>query len=155
VTVNADVLSAITGHHAELEAALRARVDAVLLAAREGRTTAEPVADLSGLLVGEIVPHARAEEEVLYAAAPPGLQPLVAGMVYEHETLFRLAGELSAASGSDAAATARAIAEIFVGHVRRENELLLPALSADPAVDLPALMPTMRARFAAYRRQAR
>jgi hypothetical protein len=34
--------------------------------------------------------------------------------------------------------------------VRRENELLLPALAQDPAVDLAGLLPQMQQRFATY-----
>jgi hypothetical protein len=102
------------------------------------------------------VPHARAEEDVLYAAATADtLRPLVAGMVFEHETILGLADRLTAVTTAvDAAATAYAIKAVFDGHVRRENELLLPTLAADPDVDLPALLPLMEQRFAAYRSAA-
>jgi hypothetical protein len=148
-----DIVAAITGHHAELEAALDARVDAVVRAARDGADLAAAVAELRGLLDHDIVPHARAEEDVLYAAAvTPDLCPLVTGMIFEHETLLGLATDLAGATAAvDSASVAAAIRAVFVGHVRRENELLLPALAADPAVDLPALLPVMQQRFADYR----
>lgn len=148
----ADIVSAITGHHAELQASLTARVDAVVAAARDGKPHQPAVDELRALLAADIVPHARAEEDVLYAAATgPTLRPLVTGMLFEHETLLGLVGELdSAPTAVDAAAVAAGIRAVFVGHVRRENELLLPALAADPSVDLTALLPVMQARFATH-----
>jgi hypothetical protein len=156
MTTTTEIVSAITSHHAELQASLSARVDAVLTAARNGDPYDEAVADLSRLLASDIVPHARAEEDVLYAAATdPMLRPLVTGMIFEHQTLLTLAAELpSASTGVDATGVARAIREVFVGHVRRENELLLPALADDPNTDLPALLPVMEDRFATYRAAA-
>ena len=148
----ADAVSVITHHHAELAEALTSRVDALVTAARLGAPYDEPAARLRELLVRDIVPHARAEEDVLYAAATAeALGPLVAGMIYEHETLLTLADRLvTVTTAVDAAATAFAIQAIFLGHVRRENELLLPALAADPQVGLAELLPAMEQRFAAY-----
>jgi hypothetical protein len=150
--VTADIINAITHHHTELQEALTTHVDAVVTAARTSGSCNEQVAELRGLLAHDIVPHARAEEDVLYAAATADtLRPLVAGMIFEHETILALAGRLAAVTSAvDAAATAYAIQAVFVGHVRRENELLLPALAADPAVDLPALLPVMEQRFGTY-----
>lgn len=152
MTVATDVVSVITHHHAELAEALTGRVEALVTAARAGGAYDEPAAQLRHLLVHDIVPHARAEEDVLYAAATADtLRPLVTGMIYEHETLLALADRLAAATTAvDAAATAFAIQAVFLGHVRRENELLLPALSTDPQVNLPELLPVMERRFATY-----
>jgi hypothetical protein len=150
--VTADIINAITHHHSELQDALIARVDAVVTAARTGGSYDEPVAELRTLLAHDIVPHARAEEEVLYAVATAdALRPLVVGMIFEHETILGLTDRLAAVTNAvDAAATAYAIQAVFVGHVRRENDLLLPALAADPGVDLPALLPVMEQRFGTY-----
>jgi hypothetical protein len=152
MTVTADIVTAITGHHAELEAALTNRVQAAVDAARTGAPHASAVGELRTLLAHDVVPHARAEEDVLYAAATDAtLRPLVTGMIFEHETLLGLAAELDGASAAvDAAAIARAILAVFSGHVRRENELLLPALAADPQVDLVTLLPVMEQRFVSY-----
>lgn len=152
-----DVVSAITDHHFELQTALSARVEDVIAAARANHSQGEALASLNALLAHDIVPHARAEEDVLYAAATAKeLRPLVSGMLFEHETLLALAAELATApTAIDAAGVARAIREIFVGHVRRENELLLPALAADQNVDLVALLPAMEERFNAYRNPSR
>jgi uncharacterized protein (DUF2249 family) len=152
MTATTDVVSAITNHHAELQEALSTKVADVFAAARKGVSGGPAVAALNALLSNDIVPHARAEEDVLYAAATSKeLRPLISGMLFEHETLLGLAVELGTASSDvDAAGIARAIREVFVGHVRRENELLLPALASDPAVDLVALMPVMEERFSSY-----
>ena len=157
MTITTDVVSAITDHHAELQAALSARVEDVIASARLDQSQGASLAALNALLAHDIVPHARAEEDVLYAAATAKeLRLLVAGMLFEHETLLALAAELgSARTVVDAAGIARAIREIFVGHVRRENELLLPTLAADPDVDLVALLPVMEERFNAYREPTR
>lgn len=154
--VTADVVSAITHHHEELQQALGAHVDAVVTAARIGRPHDEATAQLRHLLAHDIVPHARAEEDVLYAAATArSLRPLVAGMIFEHETLISLGDRLGVITTAvDAAATAYAIKAVFDGHIRRENDLLLPALAADTAVDLPALLPEMEQRFTTYRTAA-
>lgn len=156
MAVTPDIVSAIAEHHDELQEALAARVDAVVQAARAGLPHDEVVADLSHLLAHDILPHARAEEDVLYAAATgEPIRLLTAGMILEHHTLLNLVDRLAAVTtGIDAAATAYAIQAVFVGHVRRENELLLPALAADPAVDLPALLPVMQNRFTAYQEAA-
>ena len=156
MTVTTDIITAITGHHAELQQALAAHVDAVVTAARTARAHEEATTHLRQLLAHDIVPHARAEEDVLYAAATADtLRPLVAGMIFEHETILGLADRLAAVTTAvDAASTAYAIKAVFDGHVRRENELLLPALATDPAVDLPALLPGMEQRFSAYRSAA-
>ncbi len=153
MTVTADVVSAITAHHRELEEVLSDRVAAVRETARAGSPHQAAVAALAALLATDIVPHARAEEDVLYAAATaPELRPLVTGMIFEHEAILGLVADLTAAATAvDAASVATALREIFVGHVRRENELLLPALAADRDVDLPALLPQMQERFSAYR----
>jgi hypothetical protein len=152
VTATTDIVSAIAGHHAELQAALATRVDAVIADARLNTPHQASVAELRALLEHDIVPHARAEEEVLYAAATaPTLVPLVTGMIFEHETLLGLGADLAAAiTAVDAAAAAAAIRAVFVGHVRRENDLLLPALAVDPQVDLPALLPRMQERMSAH-----
>lgn len=154
--VTADIVNDITHHHAELERSLIARVDAVVTAARTTAPFDQPVAELRQLLSHDIVPHARAEEDVLYAAATTdALRPLVAGMVFEHETILGLVDRLATVvTATDAAATAYAIQAVFAGHVRGENELLLPALATDATVDLPALLPVMQQRFATYQAAA-
>ena len=157
MTITTDVISVITDHHMELQETLSAKVEDVIASARANQSQGSSLAALNAFLAHDIVPHARAEEDVLYAvAAAKELHLLVSGMLFEHETLLALAAELATVrSAVDASAIARAIHEIFVGHVRRENELLLPALAADPNVDLVALLPVMEERFNVYREPTR
>lgn len=146
-------VAAIIRHHEHLASALTARTAAVLSAARTGADPRPAVSELRTLIDTEIVPHARAEEDVLYAAAPPSVAALVTGMVQEHEVLLGLAAELGAvATVGDAAGVARAFDVMFAAHLRKENELLLPVLAAD--TDLPAELGRMEERFGAYREAA-
>ena len=156
MTATGDVVDTIKAHHAELLAAVTGRVNAVVGAARDGAPHAQAVHDLVDLLRREVVPHARAEEDVLYAAATDAtLRPLVTGMVFEHETLLGLAADLAAApTAVDAAVTARGFLEVFAGHVRRENDLLLPALAVDAGVDLPGVLGRMGEVFTSYQKDA-
>jgi hypothetical protein len=155
MTITTDPTAAILAHHEHLEAELGVLVEAVVTAARDSAPAKAAVDDLTAFLRTEIVPHARAEEDVLYAAAPAS-DPLVAGMIFEHETILELIAALEAAPTSvDAAAAAASIRAVFCGHVRRENELLLPALTADSATDFPAVVAAMAQRFGAYQAAAR
>lgn len=149
-----DPTAGIRAHHAHLQAELGARVDAVVRAARDGQSPEAAVGALARFLATEIVPHARAEEDVLYAAAP--VTPLVAGMIFEHETILELTAALDVApTPVDAAATAASIRAVFNGHVRRENELLLPGLTADESIDFAGVVAAMEQRFNAYQTAAR
>jgi hypothetical protein len=86
----------------------------------------------------ELLPHAAAEESVLYTAGdrdPTAL--LVRAMREEHVSLKTWVPHLrGAADGLTAASTALAIEALFETHLWKENELLLPALLTNPAVDL-------------------
>jgi uncharacterized protein (DUF2249 family) len=157
MTSTTDVVASITEHHKELQSNVSAKVETVISAGRADTPPGVAVAELNALLAADIIPHARAEEDVLYAAAnAANLLPLIRGMLFEHETLLALSAELATAKTAvDAAGIARAIREIFIGHVRRENELLLPALADDPNVDLVALLPVMEERFNGYRNPSR
>ncbi len=155
MTTSTDPTAAIRAHHEHLQAELSVLVGAVVTAARGSAAATLAVDELAAFLRTEIVPHARAEEDVLYAAAPQ-VGSLVAGMIFEHETILELIAALDAApTPVDAAAVAASIRAVFCGHVRRENELLLPALTADPAIDFPAVVAAMEQRFGAYQAAAR
>jgi hypothetical protein len=96
-------------------------------------------------LTGEILPHAQAEERTLYpaAAAQPRGSELVRTLTAEHRELEYLAGRLQpGADGTDAAAVSEWIATLFAGHVAKENDLLLPALTGSGA-DLATLLADM------------
>jgi hypothetical protein len=96
-------------------------------------------------LSGEILPHAQAEERTLYPAAATQARgsQLVGALTAEHRELAYLAGRLQhGVDGTEAARVSEWIATLFAGHVAKENDLLLPALTA-VGVDLAALLADM------------
>lgn len=145
---DADAADAIRSHHAELSGALLLAVDAVTAAASSG--TPDEVRRQAQLLHGwcrrELLPHARAEEQTLYAAAAarPEAKLLVTSMIAEHDSLGRLVDELDGAPGPIAAVgTARALQTLFTSHVGKENDLLLPVLGSAPEISLAGLLAGM------------
>ncbi len=141
-----DAFEAMVAHHAALADGVARRV-AALRAVGEGNDHHEaPMAELVAYLAKEVLPHAMAEEHTLYraAAAREELAELVAGMIDEHRRLVLLAERLATAGdGKAAAAEAEAIGALFAAHVAKENELILPPLAADDAVDLAGLLVQM------------
>ena len=141
-----DAFEAMVAHHAALADGVARRV-AALRAVVEGKDHHEaPMAELVAYLAKEVLPHAMAEEHTLYraAAAKEELAELVAGMIDEHRRLVLLAERLATAGdGKAAAAEAEAIGALFAAHVAKENELILPPLAADDAVDLAGLLVQM------------
>nr|GID87523.1 hypothetical protein Ade03nite_64470 [Actinoplanes derwentensis] len=102
--------------------------------------------DLLAYLHGEVLPHAAAEEVALYpsAAAVPAGNLLVQGMTAEHVVLTALVAEVSGTSSLvRAAAAARALDAMFVTHLAKENDLVLPLLTAAPEVSLAEILAGM------------
>lgn len=144
---DASAAAAIEQHHAELAGALTLHVDAVLTAA--GRPDGTPSAARQTMLAWcreQLLPHATAEEQVLYPEAYrlEGGRLLIDGMLLEHRSLVELVDELAAATDPvRAAAAARALQAVFAGHLSRENDLLLPLLTAAPGISLAGLLADM------------
>ncbi len=135
-------------HHAVLRRGVERRVGALCDAVENGvRHEYEPaLASLQTYLTAEILPHGEAEERTLYRAAateaPAG--ELVHVLKGEHLELAELVKQLAAAAdGRTAATISEWIATFFAGHVAKENDLLLPALTSSGA-DLAALVANMR-----------
>lgn len=109
---------------------------------------------LRAYLVGEILPHAEAEERTLYRAAAAqarGAGP-VRELTVEHHALAYFAGRLRAgADGGQAATAAEWIATLFAGHVAKVNDLLLPALTGSVRTSRPC-SPTCTRRSPACER---
>lgn len=131
-------VEAIRQHHAELLAALDARVHALGRAAG-GAAAADrgqfdgARADLLDWCRRVLLPHARGEEKTLYADghAKPELRLLIDGMLDEHVRLSGLIDEFS--FGTEAVPSllaAGALRSMLAAHVAKENELMLPALAA-------------------------
>jgi iron-sulfur cluster repair protein YtfE (RIC family) len=141
---------AVVRHHAQLAEALTKHTERLLSAVERSDPAAERDArlDLLGWLRHDLVPHALAEERVLYpaAAARPAGALLVEGMVDEHRTITGLVDELEAArSPVRSAAAAHALAAVFRTHVTKENELVLPMLVEAEDVSVANLLEGMHA----------
>ncbi|TKJ19828.1 DUF2249 domain-containing protein, partial [Blastococcus sp. CCUG 61487] len=126
---------------------LAAHVDALLVAAASG-AAGFPEARTATLafLTGELMPHATAEERALYPAAAGSdrLRVLVEAMVAEHRVLAGLVEDLrTAEEPARAAACGHALRVLFDAHLVKENDLLLPAVAADPTVSLSGVLAGM------------
>lgn len=141
-----EAYEAMLEHHKRLGEELSERADAVSRAVAAERPYRAPVAGLIAYLAGEVLPHAAAEEKIIYpaAAAHAGLKDVVSGMLAEHVTLSDLGTRLAAAiDGAATAVLARRAAGLFTAHAAKENDVLLPALLGDDSVDLAALLAQM------------
>ena len=135
----------IVHHHAVLRRNLERRAGTLCEAVESGIPFGLQMAALRDYLAEEIFPHAKAEERTLYRAAATQARGagLVRELTGEHHTLAYLAGRLRAgADGSQAASAAERIATLFAGHVAKENDLLLPALT-EAGADLAVLLADM------------
>jgi Hemerythrin HHE cation binding domain len=133
---------AIREHHVELQAALRERVVALQDAVRDGHSHERLQRAVLAFLDTELLPHAAAEERSIYPAGDRGLTALlVQAMLEEHRNLIAHVASLrGSVEAIDAVADARVIQALFESHLSKENDLLLPALVADPSVSLGALL---------------
>jgi hypothetical protein len=135
----------IIHHHAVLRRGLERRAGTLCEAVESGVSFERQMTMLRDYLTGEIFPHAQAEERTLYQAAATQARgsELVRELTGEHHALAYLAGRLqSGAGGTEAATAAERITTLFAGHVAKENDLLLPALTGSGA-DLAALLADM------------
>lgn len=135
----------IIHHHAVLRRGLERRAGTLCEAVESGVPFERQITMLRDYLTGEIFPHAQAEERTLYQAAATHARgsELVRELTGEHHALAYLAGRLQpGAGGTEAATAAERITTLFAGHVAKENDLLLPALTGSGA-DLAALLADM------------
>ncbi len=132
------VIAQVTAHHAAMVEELDRRTAAL---GDPDQGLAGALAALVGYWRGEVLPHAQAEEETIYAVARgvAGGAALVAALVLDHRELRdrseALAGIAAHVSGGEAvrrraALEAAAAAALFAAHARKENEVVLPALVA-------------------------
>jgi uncharacterized protein (DUF2249 family) len=128
-----DALETIERHHAELVGGLSARTAVLLAAVRRGEGWERARDALVVWCRTELLPHAEAEEAVLYPAARElsALEPLVRAMSHEHALLGNLVVRLASADDASVALVhAGAAQTLFESHVAKENDLLLPAMAA-------------------------
>ena len=123
-----------------------ARVDAVRMAARNDQDVSTARDAVVAWSRDELLPHAAAEEQTIYAAAAakPEGRLLVEALVADHhligEQVERLAGAPDAVAAASAAA---ALEALFLVHLAKENEQVLPLLAADPAIAVSDLLEGM------------
>ena len=145
---DAAAVTAVEQHHAQLAGALASHVERLVTAASGGDTSTVEAARLA--LVGwcrhELVPHAAAEEEAMYPAAHALAEGrlLVTSMVDEHQVITGLVDAVERAPDPvRAAAAATALRVLFVSHVAKENELVLPLLAGSREVSVAGLLDGM------------
>lgn len=147
-----EAYEAMLAHHQKLGEDVAERADAVSAAVATGEPYGAPLASLVAYLADEVLPHAWAEEKTIYRAATAhaNMAGVVGEMTADHVTLAAIGTRLAAPAGAAAAAdNAQRIADLFVAHAARENDVLLPALLAEESVDLAALMGQMHDRAGA------
>ena len=119
-------------------------IEHIAYAAREIPRLSEDERDtlrsrILGFLRGTLLPHAKAEEEVLYPewAKLVGFADAAVPMVHDHEAIVARVERLEAADLSDV----DTLQELLYGlyalisvHFRKEEDLQLPAFDAAPAV---------------------
>jgi iron-sulfur cluster repair protein YtfE (RIC family) len=119
-------------------------IEHIALAAREMPRLSEDERDelrmrIVGFLRGTLLPHAKAEEEILYPewAKLVGFPAAAVPMVHDHEAIVVRVGRLEAAEAGDV----DTLQELLYGlyalisvHFRKEEDLQLPAFDAAPEV---------------------
>jgi hypothetical protein len=142
---DATAVAAVEAHHAQLAAALAARVETLTVAAagREDEPVRAAKDDLVGWCQEELVPHAVAEEKAMYPAAQAKAagRLLVEGMLAEHAVIIGLVEEIGRQDDPvRATGAARALLVMFESHLSKENELILPRLSGAADVSVAELL---------------
>lgn len=136
------VLARIRAHHDQLG---RTMSDHAVTIARSIDRLTSPAprqAVLAAFCADQVLPHAAAEEKTLYAAAAglPATELLVRAMLEEHTTLRELAADLATATTpGEIVSASSALNALFQEHLKKENDVLLPALAAH-GVDLESLL---------------
>jgi iron-sulfur cluster repair protein YtfE (RIC family) len=105
---------------------------------------------LTAYLATSVLPHAAAEEAVLYPAlaADAGGDLFVDAMLLDHEELTERTRALAEVCDPYMAlALAEGAMAVFALHVRKENELLLPALQCADGVSVTGLLRSMHERL--------
>ena len=123
---------------------LREHIEHLGLAAREMPRLSEEEreavrARILGFLRGTLLPHAKAEEEVLYPewAQLVGFAGAAAPMIHDHEAIVARVERLEAADVADVHALQETLYGLYAlisVHFRKEEDLQLPAFDAAPEV---------------------
>ncbi|HET7350209.1 MAG TPA: DUF2249 domain-containing protein [Marmoricola sp.] len=141
-----DAVEAIREHHAAMAGALGGKVTALQRAAHRGE---DAVAERDAVVAWarqELLPHAAAEEATIYAAAAERAEArlLVEALVADHRVITDLVDRVAEAPHAVAAAGAAfSLEQLFLAHMAKENDQVLPFLAAEPSVSLVSLLDGM------------
>ncbi|MBB6121643.1 DUF2249 domain-containing protein [Nocardiopsis algeriensis] len=138
-------VAAIRSHHGRIGRTVADHALTVQNAIDRLSSPAERRDQLLDYCVTEVLPHAEAEEAVLYKAAGQHdhLRLLVKAMCDEHVLLRGLVDRLAAArTPAEVGGAAAALDALLRSHLDKENDVLLPAL-VDAGTDLAALLEGM------------
>jgi uncharacterized protein (DUF2249 family) len=148
---DAEAADKVVEHHAAMSGRLGVLVGR-LEAAQTGADALAARDELVDWARTDLVPHAEAEEAVLYAAAVtiPGHKVLVEAMIAEHRVLIGLIDTLAAADHPvRAIASAGGLRTLFETHVDKENTLVVPALVSSHEHSMATLLGQMHAALPA------
>ena len=139
---------AIVAHHAEMLSDLQARVDDVVRGTAAGKPAKQQADAVLEYIRSTIIPHAAAEERVIYRAADRREHRLIESLTFEHKVLRGLAARLSdATTGPQRVAAASAFVELFSVHAAKENDFVIPTILEDPSLDLVSILHDMHSAF--------
>lgn len=132
-------------HHAELCVTLEAQVETLVAVTAQGDWDTADSARLRLVTwaLGQLWPHALAEEAYIYPAARSidNARPLVDALLAEHRTISDLiAGVDQAPNRVAAVAKAEALLAVFNSHVAKEDDQIMPLLAQAPQICLDALL---------------
>lgn len=152
VTTDAEsaALDALTQQHAELVGTVVAHATALLDASAAGSLEGASSArrDLVLFCRGELLPHAIAEEDTIYALARqlPETGPLIDSMISDHRAMAELIDDLAGATTPlGASAAGHALRVLVELHIEKEREFVLPSLAQSDQVSLAEGLSEMRA----------
>lgn len=108
------------------------------------------VGRILGFLNGTLLPHARAEEEVLYPewARLVGFEDAAVPMVHDHEAIVARIGRLARTDTDDVDTLQELLYGLYAlisTHFRKEEDLQLPAFDAAPPEVTRAVLERMAA----------
>lgn len=143
---NEEIAQAMRDHHARMVSDLQAHVDALIGDVESGRDHQAAAKAVLAILEQQILPHAAAEEQIVYplAAKRDDLRTLIDAMIREHRYLQDAIAALGSAAGpTRSAAQAETISTVFRLHAAKENVFVLSALAADSTVNLADVLSGM------------
>lgn len=141
VTLNPEspALTAVKTHHDDLRAGLTELTESFIAAVADSGPTRPARDRLVSFLRQELLPHAEAEEHLLYGAAPtPTTALLIKAMHDEHQMMAALIKEVEHSTTMESVIAAGALVVLCDLRIQQENEQLLPSLAA-AGLDLDGL----------------